>query len=129
MDIVAALFVEGMEFRQVPGPSTRIDLHGVMFSLPAPGPLPVTITPHLVVLLRCPPDEPGVGTLEVTFLDAKGEEVARNVQPLNVEPGKFGRQLVRGELTYTDHGSIEAHVRVIDGPSVVVPLTLLPPAS
>lgn len=129
MDIVAALFIEGMEFRQVPGPSTRIDLRGVMFSLPAPGPLPVTITPHLLVLLRCAPDEAGVGTLEVTFVDAKGEEVARNVQPLNVEPGKFGRQLVRGELTYTDYGTIEAHVRLLDGPSVVVPLTLLPPPS
>src|SRR5687767_16036786 len=40
MDIVAALFVEGIGQRQVPGPSTRFDLTGVMFSLPAPGDLP-----------------------------------------------------------------------------------------
>ena len=35
MDIVSALFVENMDMRQVPGPATRIDLTGVMFSLPA----------------------------------------------------------------------------------------------
>jgi hypothetical protein len=37
MDIVAALFIETIELRQVPGPSTRIDLGGVQFSAPAPG--------------------------------------------------------------------------------------------
>ncbi|MGH9190484.1 MAG: hypothetical protein ACRD0Q_10705 [Acidimicrobiales bacterium] len=128
MDIVAALFVEGMDQRQVAGPSTRMDLLGVMFSLAAPTPLPVTIAPHLVVLLRCPPDEPGTGTLEVEFLDESGTQVARNVQALNVAPGKFARQLVKGDLTYADYGTIEAHVSVVGGPSVVVPLTLLPPA-
>jgi len=126
VDIVAALFVEGIDQRQVPGPATRIDLTGILFSLVAPSPPPVTIAPHLVVLLRCAPDEPGAGTLEVEFLDAAGNQVARNVQPVNVVPGKFGRQLVRGELTYPDYGTIEAHVRLVDGPSVVVPLTLLP---
>lgn len=128
MDIVAALFVEGMDQRQVAGPSTRMDLLGVMFSLAAPTPLPVTIAPHLVVLLRCPPDEAGTGTLEVEFLDESGAQVARNVQALNVAPGKFARQLVKGDLTYADYGTIEAHVSVVGGPSVVVPLTLLPPA-
>lgn len=127
MDIVAALFVEGINQRQVPGPSTRIDLTGVMFSLPAPSPPPVTISPHLIVLLRCPADEDGTGTLEVTFRDADGEEVARNVQPVNIQPGKFGRQLVKGELTYPDYGTIEAHVKLLGGASVIVPLTLLPP--
>jgi len=126
VDIVAALFVEGIDQRQVPGPATRIDLTGILFSLVAPSPPPVTIAPHLVVLLRCAPDVPGAGTLEVEFLDAAGNQVARNVQPVNVVPGKFGRQLVRGELTYPDYGTIEAHVRLVDGPSVVGPLTLLP---
>lgn len=129
MDIVAALFVEGIDQRQVAGPATRIDLTGVMFSLAAPGELPVTIAPHLVVLLRCAPDEPGTGTLEVEFLGLDGEQTARNVQPVNVVPGKFGRQLVKGELTYNDYGTIEAHVRLVGGPSIVVPLTLLPPPS
>ncbi len=126
MDIVAALFVEGIDQRQVPGPATRIDLTGIMFSLVAPSEPPVTIAPHLVVLLRCAPDEPGTGTLEVEFLGPGGKQVARNVQPVNVVPGKFGRQLVRGELTYDDYGTVEAHVRLVGGPSVVVPLTLLP---
>jgi hypothetical protein len=129
VDIVAALFVEGIDQRQVPGPATRIDLTGIMFSLVAPSEPPVTIAPHLVVLLRCAPDEPGTGTLEVEFLGPGGKQVARNVQPVNVVPGKFGRQLVRGELTYDDYGTVEAHVRLVGGPSVVVPLTLLPPPS
>ena len=126
MDIVAALFVEGIDQRQVAGPSTRIDLTGVMFSLVAPSEPPVTIAPHLVVLLRCAPDEAGTGTLEVEFFGPGSESVARNVQPVNVVPGKFGRQLVRGELTYEDYGTIEARVRLVGGPGIVVPLTLLP---
>lgn len=132
MDIVAALFVEGINQRQVPGPATRIDLEGVMFSLVAPSPPPVTISPHLVVLLRCRADESGTGTLQVTFHDPVGEQVARNVQPLNVAPGKFGRQLVKGDLTYEDYGTMEARCQVLDdrgeaaGPTVPVPLTLLP---
>ncbi len=127
MDIVAALFVEGIEQRSVPGPSTRFDLTGVMFSLPAPGALPVEIAPHLVVFVRCPADDPGTGTLEVEFLDAQGKEVARNAQAVSVDPGKFGRLLVKGELTYETYGTIEAHVRLTGGSSVVVPLTLLAP--
>lgn len=128
MDILAALFVEGINQRQVAGPSTRFDLEGVMFSLPASGDLPVHISPHLVVFVRCGPDEAGTGTLEVEFKNAAGEEVARNAQPVMVQPGKFGRLLVKGDLEYPDYGTIEAHVRLTGGAPVVVPLTLLPPA-
>ena len=46
MNIVSALFVENFEMRQAPGPSTRIDITGAMFSMAAPTPAPVTITPH-----------------------------------------------------------------------------------
>ena len=127
MDIVSALFVENLDIRPVPGPSTRIDLQGVMFSLPAPSPVPVTIEPHLIVLVRCRPDEAGQGTLEVTFLDEQGEQVARNASPFQVDPGKFTYRLVRAELTYVDYGTIEAHCRINQGPETVVPLTLLPP--
>ena len=127
MDIVAALFVEGINQRSVPGPSTRFDLTGVMFSLQAHGDLPVHLDPHLVVFVRCPPDDPGTGTLEVEFLDGAGNEVARNAQAVTVQPGKFGRLLVKGELTWEEYGTIEAHVKLTGGSPVVVPLTLLAP--
>jgi len=127
VQIVAALFVESIDQRTVPGPATRLDLGGVMFSIAAPSPPPVTITPHLVVIVRCGADEPGTDVLEVVFRDGAGEQVARNAQPLQVEPGKFGRQLVRAELTYPEPGTIEAHCRTSKGDAVVVPLTLLPP--
>jgi hypothetical protein len=128
MDIVSALFAEDLNLRPVPGPSTRIDLTGIMFSLPAPNEPPVTITPHLIVLIRCRPGEDGQGILEVTFRDEAGEQVARNVSPFNVEPGKFTYRLVRGELTYQGYGTIEAECRLVpDGPVTAVPLTLLPP--
>lgn len=132
MDIVSALFAENINLRPAPGPSTRIDLSGVMFSLAAPGEPPVTVAPHLIVLIRCRPDEDGEGILEVTFEDSAGEQVARNVSPFTVEPGKFTYRLVRGELEYRAYGTIEAHCRILQGavagPTVTVPLTLLAPA-
>ena len=36
MEIVAAVFIENIELRQAAGPSTRIDLTGVHFSMAAP---------------------------------------------------------------------------------------------
>lgn len=129
MDIVAALFVENMDFRQVPGPSTRIDLSGVFFSMPAPTPPPVTLTPHLIVLVRAPKDDNGFHALNVVFYDDDGNEVVRSKQPVEVEPGKFGYRLVRPELTWQQLGTLEAHVRIDDGPDTVVPLTLLPPVT
>lgn len=128
MDIVSALFVDNIELRSVPGPATRIDLTGVMFSLPAPASPPVTLTPHLVVIVRCRRDEAGDGILEVVFRDESGDQVARNVSPFQVEPGKFTYRLVRGELEFASLGTIEAHCRLLpDGAVTVVPLTLLPP--
>jgi hypothetical protein len=126
MDIVAALFIDTIELRQVPGPSTRIDLGGIQFSAPAPGPTPVTIEPHLVVIVRCAADEAGNGALEVSYR-RDGAQVARNVQPLQVEPGKFNYRLVRAELEFESAGTIEAHCRIDMGPATVVPYTLLPP--
>ena len=126
MDIIAAVFIDEMEMRQVPGPSTRIDLTGVHFSLAAPAPVPVTVEPHLLVLVRCRPDENGNGALEVVYR-RDDEQVARNVQPLQVEPGKFNYRLVRAQLEFADYGTVEAHCRLDQGPVTVVPLTLLPP--
>jgi hypothetical protein len=128
VDIISALFVENIDLRQVPGPSTRIDLSGIMFSLPAPAAPPVSITPHLIVLVRCRTGEDGQGVLEVVFRDENGDQVARNVSPFQVDPGKFTYRLVRGELEYSDYSTIEAHCRLLpEGPVTVVPLTLIPP--
>ncbi len=131
MQIVSALFVENFELRQAPGPSTRIDITGAMFSMAAPSPAPVTVAPHLVALIYCPPAENGSGVFEVIFrrgLGEDGEQVARNVSPFTVEPGKFTYRLVRGELEFDDYGPIVAHCRVDRGPWHLVPFTLLPPA-
>jgi hypothetical protein len=126
MDIVAALFIEGIDLNAAfPGGPTRIDLSGVHFSAVPPSPPPVTVTPHLVVLVRCPEGEDGNGVLEVVF-QRDGEQVARNVQPLQVEPGRFTYRLVRAELELPDYVTVEAHCRVGTGPATVVPYTLVP---
>ena len=128
MHILAALFIENIDVRPVPGPSTRIDLTGVQFSAPAPAPVPVTIEPHLVVIVHCPTDARPTGALEVTY-HVGDEQIARNVQPLEVEPGKFNYRLVRAELELEDYGTVEARCRIDMGPVVVVPYTLLPPVA
>jgi hypothetical protein len=125
MQILAALFIEAIDVRQVEGPSTRIDLTGAHFSAVAPEPPPLTWAPHLVVIVHCPTDHSGNAALEVVYR-REGEDIARNVQPLQVDPGKFSYRLVRGEIDFPDYGSIEAHCRVDQGPVTVVPYTLLP---
>ena len=127
MQILAALFFEGLDLRQVPSGATHIDLTGIQFSAPAPGPLPVTCSPHLIVVMRCPDEHSGQAVLEVVFT-REGEQLARNVQPLTVEPGRFGYRLVRAELEFEDFGTVEAACRIDQGPATVVPYTLLPPA-
>ncbi|HEY4398872.1 MAG TPA: hypothetical protein VGO28_14505 [Acidimicrobiia bacterium] len=125
MDIVAALFVENLEFRQIAGGSTRIDITGAFFSEPV-AEFPVKMTPHLVVLVRAPVDDSGIGTLEAVFT-RDGEEIARNAQQFSVEPGKFGYRLVRPELEFPGPGTIEARCTITEsGSSVVVPLTAVP---
>jgi len=127
MQIVSALFVESFNLREAPGPSTRIDLSGVFFSIAAPGPVPVTLEPHLVALVWCPPDESGQGVFETVFTRGD-DEIARNVSPFTVEPGKFTYRLVRGELEFKTYGTIEVHCRLVPDERVTtVPLTLLPP--
>ena len=128
MQIVAALFIDDIELRQVAGPSTRIDLRGVQFSASAPQPVPLTWAPHLVVIIRCPDGEAGTGALEVVYR-RDGEQIARNVQALQVDPGKFSYRLVRAELDFTDYDTVEAHCRLDGGDPVIVPYTLLPPVS
>ncbi len=71
MEIVSALFVENISLRQVPGPSTRIDLSGIFFSVPQQD-FPTLLEPHLVVIVRETPDGGALSTLQVRFtLDSR----------------------------------------------------------
>ena len=117
--------------QEVPPAPATIDITGAMFSMAAPSPAPLTISPHLVALIFCAPGESGNGVFEVIFrkgLQEDAEQMARNVSPFNVEPGKFTYRLVKGELEFDDYGQIFAHCRVDHGPWHLVPFTLLPPA-
>jgi len=125
MEIVAALFVEGIDFRQVAGPSTRIDITGAFFSTAVES-YPTKLEPHLVVLVRAAAGTDGNATLETVFRRGD-EEVGRNRQSFFVEPGKFGYRLVKSELEFLEPGTIEAHCSIVDqASSVTVPLTTLP---
>ena len=112
MDIVSALFIENFDLRQVPGPRPAWTWPASCSRCRRPHAPPVTVTPHLIVLVRSRPEDPPNGVLEVVFRDEAGEQVARNVSPFNVEPGKFTYRLVRGELEYTKLGTVEAHCRL-----------------
>src|SRR3954447_26336419 len=128
MEIVSALFIEDVNFRQVAGPSTRIDITGVYFSTIIES-FPSTLTPHLLVLLRAESDEGRSGTLEVTFVrEGTHDELGRSRQPVFINPpGKFFRQLVRPELEFTEPGTIEARCVITEtGSTVTVPLTVIP---
>lgn len=126
MDIVAALFFEDLDTKQAfAGGPTAIDLGGVHFSAAPPEPPPVTMAPHMIVLVRCAADQKATGALEVRFMRGE-DQIARNAQALQVEPGKFAYRLVRAELPFEGYDTIEAHVRVDDGPVTVVPYTLVP---
>lgn len=137
MEIIAALFMDDIELRSVPGPSTRIDVSGIQFSAPAPAPVPVTVAPHLVVLVWNPPGGKDMGALEVVFsvtgpdggYDPDDTPLARNVQALQIEPGKFNYRLVRPELTFDTYGTVVARCRIDGGAEHLVPYTLLPPVA
>jgi hypothetical protein len=132
MQIVSALFVENFAMRQAPGPSTRIDLTGAMFSMAAPSEAPVTLSPHLIALIYCPAGEVGSGVFEVVFRKGMAdddEQIARNVSPFTVDPGKFTYRLVKGDLEFSEYGQIFAHCRIDKGSWHLVPFTLLPPVA
>ena len=126
VEIMSALFVEQFEMRQALGGSARLDLTGVYYSMAAPGPFPVSFNPHLLVLVRCPEEHQGLAALEVVFM-RDGEQIARNVQPLSVEPGKFGYNLVQAELEFASPASVIAQCRIDGGPVTSIPLSVGPP--
>lgn len=128
MQIVTAAFAENIQLTPVAGPATSIDITEIQFSKPGPESLPTQVTPHLVVLVWNPPQGKPLGALEVRFhRQQSGEEIARNVQPLQIEPGKFNYRLVRAELDFDEYGTVVAACRIDAGPAVQVPFTLLPP--
>jgi len=128
MEIVAALFVEAIDFRKVEGDATRIDITGAFFSTAVPS-YPAQLTPHLVVLVRSAAGSDANATLETVFVRDSGEEIGRNRQAFTVEPGKFGYRLVRGELEFPGPGTVEARCTIVEsGSAVTVPLTALPSA-
>jgi len=122
--ILAALFIDTIDLRQVEGPSTRIDLGGVKFSEAAPDGYPCQVEPHLVVLVHNPDGAKPDAVLEVTYWRGD-EQIARNVQPLQVEPGKFNYRLVRAELTFDGPGTVEARCSIDRNDPTIVPLTML----
>lgn len=125
LQILAALFIDDIDVRPVDGPSTRIDLGGVQFSAPPPSSDPFRWEPHLAVIVRASADADGAGVLESIFT-IDDEQVARNVQPLQVEPGKFGYRLVRAEIDLPRTPiTIEARVRVDQEEPLIVPYTFL----
>jgi len=126
MQILSALFLDAIEARQVAGPATRLDLTGVQFSAPPPEPFPFTWAPHLVVVVRCGADEPATANLEVTFWRGD-EQIARNVQILEIEPTRFSYRLVRAEMEFTEPGTVEAHCSLDRAEPIIVPYTILPP--
>ena len=85
-----------------------------------------------MALIFCPVSHAGSGVFEVVFrkgIEEDSEQLARNVSPFSVEPGKFTYRLVRGEIELNELGQIFAHCRVDLGPWSIVPLTLLPPVA
>jgi len=125
VEIIAALFLEHFEMRQAEGGSARLDLSGVYFSTTAPSEFPATLQPHLMVLVQCPAEHKGLAALEVTFHSGGESLDIRNVQPINVEPGKFGYNLVQATLEVSEAMTVEAHCRIDGGPVTKVPLTIL----
>jgi hypothetical protein len=115
MDIVAALFVEGIDFRQVAGPSTRIDITGAFFST-AVDAYPAHLEPHLVVLVRAPDGSDGNATLETC--STAGEQIAAAARRSSWSP-EVRYRLVKGELVPSRERS--RRCASSGRPSVVVP--------
>lgn len=118
------MFVEGIRYRQVEGPSTRIDITGVFFSFVPPS-YPAEVEPHLVVLIRCPLGGRPDATLDVVFI-RDGEQVGSNRQAFTVTPGMFAARMVKPKLFFPGPGTVEAHCTIVGSPaSVTVPVTAL----
>ena len=123
MYIIAAVFVDDISMRESEGSTTRIDLTGIQFSSAVENNFPMMFAPHLAVLICSDMQSSGSGVLEVTYYRG-GEQIARNVQPLQIEPGMFAYRLVRAEMEFSEPGTIEAHCRIDQNKPLVIPYTL-----
>ncbi len=121
--IIAAVFVDDISLREIEGSVARIDLTGVQFSSLVEDDFPMMFAPHLALLIHSDDASTDNGVLEVTYYRGD-EQIARNVQPLNIEAGKFAYRLVRAEMEFVEPGRIEARCRIGDGDPLVVPYTV-----
>ena len=123
MKILAALFIDDISMFEIENGLTRLNLSGVQFTIAVSEPFPLTLAPHLVVLIHSDHESSGAGVLEVTY-HFKENQIARNVQPLQIEPGLFAYRLIRAELELTDTGTVFAHCRLNQDDPIMVPLTI-----
>lgn len=123
MQILAALFIDDISMRHTPDSLTRLDLSGVQFTTKVSEDFPLELSPHLVVLVHSESEGTGVGVLEVTY-HLGDSQIARNVQPLEIEPGLFAYRLIRAELELTEPCKVFAHCRIDKGEPVVVPYAI-----
>lgn len=126
MQLLAAVYIDDIDVRQIPGPTTRIDLGGIQFSAPMPAAGAFTWAPHLLVLLHAPEGHDGNTVLEAVF-EIAGEQVARSVQPVQIEPGRFGYRLVRAEIEISEPVTVDAAITLDGGSATQVPFTHLAP--
>tara|TARA_B100000965_G_C19226334_1_gene598103 strand:- start:52 stop:432 length:381 start_codon:yes stop_codon:yes gene_type:complete len=123
MKILAALFIDDISMFENENGLTRLNLSGVQFTIAVSEPFPLTLAPHLVVLIHSDQESNGAGVLEVTY-HFEENEIARNVQPLQIEPGLFAYRLIRAELELVNPGKVFAHCRLNQDDPMIVPLTI-----
>ena len=129
MEIIAALFIDGIDIRQVPGP---VDPHRPQ-RRPVLGAGPVAAAVHARAPSRRARPLPA-RTAPPTPRSRSSTPATASRWPATcsrsqVEPGKFNYRLVRAVLDFTDYGTVEAHCRLDMGPVTVVPFTVLPPVA
>ena len=123
MYIIAAVFVDDISLRELEGSVARIDLTGVQFPSLVEEEFPIVFAPHLALLIHSDDSANDNGVLEVTYYRGD-EQIARNVQPLTIEAGKFAYRLVRAEMEFLEPGTVEARCRIGDSDPLVVPYTI-----
>ena len=121
--IIAAVFVDDVSLRELEGSVARIDLTGVQFSSLVEEEFPIVFAPHLALLIHSDDSATDNGVLEVTYYRGD-EQIARNVQPLTIEAGKFAYRLVRAEMEFLEPGTVEARCRIGESDPLVVPYTI-----